>query len=180
MGKKQAYPYIRQGRLNTISINSEKLDSFDDDLILVKKIIRRFLVPFYKFLSFSPSCFLVLLSRQVMIECLGTSLFFKSCHWLFLIPFLVAIFKIPNFFCKKRKERRILICKVTFKIFWLVVFEKAMHPFLFPSKSGILHISFLKQERKNHVLQLSYLWKMYNSWVLTFGLYLPWRLLLSD
>lgn len=37
MGKKQAYPYMRQVRLNASSINSEKLGSFDDDLMLVQK-----------------------------------------------------------------------------------------------------------------------------------------------
>lgn len=37
MGKKQVYPYIRQVRLNASSINSKKLGSFDDDLMLVKK-----------------------------------------------------------------------------------------------------------------------------------------------
>lgn len=37
MGKKQACAYIRQVRWNASSINSEKLGSFDDDLMLVKK-----------------------------------------------------------------------------------------------------------------------------------------------
>lgn len=37
MVKKLAYPSIRQVRLNASAINSEKLGSFDDDLILVKK-----------------------------------------------------------------------------------------------------------------------------------------------
>lgn len=134
MGKKQAYLYIRQGRLNTSSINLEKLDSFDDDLMLVKKIIRRFLVSFYNFLSFSPSCFLVLLSRQVMIECLGTSLFFKSCHWLFLIPFLVAIFKIPNLFCKKKKGKKNFDLQSDFQDILIGCIWEGNAPLSFPFK----------------------------------------------
>lgn len=37
MGKKQAYPSIRQVRLNAGAVNSEKLGSFDDELIILVK-----------------------------------------------------------------------------------------------------------------------------------------------
>lgn len=65
MGKKQVYPYFRQVRLNASSINAKKLDSFDDDLMLLKNNkIRKFLVPSCNFLYFCPS-FLILFNLQL-------------------------------------------------------------------------------------------------------------------
>lgn len=53
MGKKQACPYTRQVRWNASSINSEKVGSFDD-LMLVKNKIREFLLLSYIFNFFFP------------------------------------------------------------------------------------------------------------------------------
>lgn len=64
MGKKQACPYTRQVRWNASSINSEKVGSFDD-LMLVKNKIREFLLLSYIFNFFFPSLFLGLLNLQL-------------------------------------------------------------------------------------------------------------------
>lgn len=86
MGKKQACPYTRQVRWNASSINSEKVGSFDD-LMLVKNKIREFLLLSYILNFFFPSLFLGLLNLQ-----LGTSMFFNKRDCFFLIPFLVVTF----------------------------------------------------------------------------------------
>lgn len=78
IGKRQAYPYIRQIRLNASAINSEKLGSIYDDLMWVKNNkVSKFLVHSHDFLAFFLQIFLF------MIECYETSLFFNVSECLF-------------------------------------------------------------------------------------------------